>query len=60
MQSKFNQLLNAMLTKAPKPVVKTSNARPSSTQAPSANYNGTRTRKGKSASASLKPKRGSP
>ena len=58
--NKFDTLLHAMLTKAPKPVGKTSKARPSSTQAPYANYSGTHTRKGKSASASLKPKRASP
>ncbi len=57
---KFDALLHAMLTKKPKPLEKTSKARPSSTQAPSANYSGTRTRKGKSASASSKPKRASP
>jgi hypothetical protein len=37
---KFDQLLHAMLTKAPKPVGKTSKARPSSAPVPSANYSG--------------------
>ena len=55
---KFTNLLGRMIAGVPKPLGKTSKARPSSTQAPSANYSGTRTRKGKSASASSKPKRG--
>lgn len=58
--SNFDALLHAMLTKVPKPVGKPAKARPSSTQAASANYSGTRTRKGKSASVSSKPKRVSP
>jgi hypothetical protein len=59
-KARFQSLLTAMLTKAPKPVEKSAKARPSSARAPSANYSGTRTRQGKSASASSKSKRGSP
>ena len=57
---KFDTLLHAMLTKAPKPVGKKAAKPQSSSEGVSANYSGTRTRAGRSANASLKPKRKSP
>lgn len=53
---RFDSLLSAMLTKAPKPVGKTAAKPRSSNAGASANYAGTRTRAGKSANAALKPK----
>ena len=53
----FDRLLNAMLTKAPKPLGKTAAKLRSSSEGASADYSGTQTRAGKSANASLKPKR---
>lgn len=55
--NKFDTLLHAMLTKAPKPVGKKAAKPQSSSEGASADYSGTRTRAGKSANASLKPKR---
>ena len=55
--SRFQTLLHAMLTKPPKPVGKPAKVLPASSEGASAGYGGTRTRAGKTANASLKPKR---
>ena len=53
---KFDALLRAMLTKAPKPLEKTASKRPSSIEVNGEGYGDIQIRKGKSASVSLKPK----
>jgi hypothetical protein len=56
---RFNRLLHAMVTQ-PEPSEKPAKDNRTSDKASSASYGDTRTREGKSASASAKPKRKSP
>ena len=56
-RERFDALLSAMVSGEPKPLGKPARGRPASSAATSEDYSGTQTRRGKSASASSKPKR---